>query len=119
MVSTRGPGVWKLNNSLLSEADYVSEMKEKIPKWCSEAEQDLPDNIGSQWGFIKHKVGEFSNQAGFLTISYFHYLFPRKVMINTLNIFSSILAEMFSAVGLLNFPCSEIYEKLSVVYLSA
>ena len=63
-IPTKGPGVWKLNNSLLSEADYVSEMKEKIPKWCSEAEQDLPDNIGSQWGFIKHKIGEFSRNYG-------------------------------------------------------
>ena len=39
-------------------------MKENIPKWCSEAENDLHDNIGSQWGFIKHKIGEFSRHYG-------------------------------------------------------
>ena len=63
-VPTRGPGVWKLNNSLLNEPEFVSEMKEKIPLWIKEAENDLPDNIGSQWGFIKHKIGEFSREFG-------------------------------------------------------
>ena len=56
-IPTRGPGVWKINNSLLSEPDFIAEMKENIPKWCFEAENDLTENIGSKWGFIKHKIG--------------------------------------------------------------
>jgi exonuclease III len=63
-IPTKGPGVWKLNNTLLSEPSYVAEMKEKLPIWISEAENDLPGNVGSQWGFIKHKIGEFSRVCG-------------------------------------------------------
>ena len=63
-VPSRGPGLWKLNNQLLSDQVYVSEMKDQIPKWTAEAEQDLPDNLGGQWGFIKHKIGEFSREYG-------------------------------------------------------
>ena len=63
-IPTKGPGVWKLNNTLLSEPSYVAEMKEKLPIWISEAENDLPGNVGSQWGFIKHKIGEFSRSCG-------------------------------------------------------
>ena len=39
-------------------------MKEKIPEWISEAETNLPENKGSQWGFIKHKISEFSRGMG-------------------------------------------------------
>jgi len=63
-IPTRGPGVWKFKNSLLSEPDFIAEMKENIPKWCFEAENDLTENIGSQWGFIQNKIGEFSRSFG-------------------------------------------------------
>ena len=63
-VPSRGPGVWKLNNALLNEKSYVAEMKEQLPLWITEAEQDLPENIGSQWGYLKHKIGEFSREFG-------------------------------------------------------
>ena len=39
-------------------------MKEHLPIWTNEAEQDLPNDAGSQWGFIKHKIGEFSRTYG-------------------------------------------------------
>ena len=39
-------------------------MKEKIPLWESEAEVDLPENLGGQWGYIKHKIGEYSREYG-------------------------------------------------------
>ena len=42
--------MWKLNNSLLKEPSYVTEMKENSPNWISEAERYLPENNGSQWG---------------------------------------------------------------------
>ena len=63
-VPTKGPGLWKFNNSLLNEPCFVSEMNENLPKWINEAENDLPDNKGSQWGYIKHKIGEFSRNFG-------------------------------------------------------
>ena len=63
-IPSRGPGLWKFNNQLLSDSCFVSEMKDKIPQWTTEAETDLPDNTGGQWGFIKHKIGEFSREYG-------------------------------------------------------
>ena len=63
-IPTRGPGVWKFNNQLLSDQAFVSEMNGKIPQWTTEAQTDLPDNVGSQWGYIKHKIGEFSREYG-------------------------------------------------------
>ena len=44
-----GPGLWKLNNQLLTDSDYVSEMGVNIPKWLNEASTDLPNNIVGQW----------------------------------------------------------------------
>ena len=48
-IANRGPGLWKLNNELLSDKNYVTEMNNKIDKWLIEAERDLPDKIGVQW----------------------------------------------------------------------
>ena len=63
-IPSRGPGIWKFNNNLLTDSGFVSEMKENIPKWILEAETDLPNKTGGQWGFLKHKVGEFSRSYG-------------------------------------------------------
>ena len=63
-IPTRDPGIWKFNNQLLSDTGFVSEMKEKIPEWINEAETNLPENKGSQWEFIKHKMSEFSRGYG-------------------------------------------------------
>ena len=35
-----------------------------MPQWTTEAESDLPENLGGQWGFLKHKIGEFSRDYG-------------------------------------------------------
>ena len=35
-----------------------------MPVWSTEAETDLPNNSGAQWGFIKHKIGEFLREYG-------------------------------------------------------
>ena len=63
-ISTRDRGIWKFSNQLLSDTGFVSEMKEKIPEWINEAETNLPENKGSQWEFIKHKMSEFSRGYG-------------------------------------------------------
>ena len=57
-VPSRGPGLWKFNNQLLSNPGFVSEMNNKIPQFTVEAETDLTSNLGGQWGYIKHKIGE-------------------------------------------------------------
>ena len=59
-IPSRGPGLWKFNNQLLSDPLYVTELKEQLPKWTAESEEDLPNDSGTQWGYIKHKIGEFS-----------------------------------------------------------
>ena len=63
-VPTRGPGLWKFNNSLLNEPSFISDIKEFIPCWIEQAEKDLPDNAGIQWAFLKHKIGEYSRNFG-------------------------------------------------------
>ena len=63
-IPSRGPGIWKFNNQLLEEPDFVSEMRDNIPKWLAEAAVDLPQNLGGQWGFLKHKIGEFAREYG-------------------------------------------------------
>ena len=62
-IPSRGPGLWKLNNQLLLDTEYVAQMNNNISEWFTEAESDLPD-LGTQWGFIKHKAGEFSRSYG-------------------------------------------------------
>ena len=63
-IPSRGPGLWKFNNQLLNDQSFISEMKELLPNWVNEAERDLPGDTGIQWGFIKHKIGEFSRSYG-------------------------------------------------------
>ena len=43
---------------------FIFEMKAKIQQWTAQAETDLSDNTGGQWGFVKHKFGEFYRQHG-------------------------------------------------------
>ena len=42
----------------------MTELKEQLPKWTAESEEDLPNDSGTQWGYIKHKIGEFSRDYG-------------------------------------------------------
>ena len=63
-IPSRGPGVWKFNNVLLEDPNFLNEMRENIPKWLTEAETDLHQNIGGQWGYLKHKIGQFSRTFG-------------------------------------------------------
>ena len=63
-IPSSGPGIWKFNNKLLEDLSFRTEMQNKIPIWTLKAETDLPDDAGAQWGFIKHKMGEFSREYG-------------------------------------------------------
>ena len=62
-VITRGPGLYKFNNSMVNEPDFVLEMKNKIPIWIAEAETGV-NTCRAQWDFLKHKMGEFSREFG-------------------------------------------------------
>ena len=39
----RGPGIWKLNCSLLSDEEYVERINSLIPTWVEEGKKDLKD----------------------------------------------------------------------------
>ena len=40
----RGPGIWKMNCSLLEDKNYVNHVALKIPVWIAKGEKDLTDN---------------------------------------------------------------------------
>ncbi|KAJ8038035.1 hypothetical protein HOLleu_19003 [Holothuria leucospilota] len=53
----RGPGFWKLNNSLLTDSEYTTKVKEIITGVIN----DYHDNNPSQlWEYIKYKIRDFS-----------------------------------------------------------
>ena len=43
---------------------FVSGVKNQLPNWITEGGNDLPEDCGNQWGFVKHKIGEFSRSYG-------------------------------------------------------
>ena len=62
-IPSKGPGIWKFNNQLLADSGFVSEMKENINRWIIEAETDLPEKTGGQWGFIIYKMGNLKGST--------------------------------------------------------
>ena len=40
----KGPGLWKMNCSLLDDEDYVNDITEKIPIWLAEGREELSDS---------------------------------------------------------------------------
>ena len=51
----RGPGIWKMNCSLLEDENYVNDIALKIPVWIAEGEKDLTDNR-SIWEWLKYNI---------------------------------------------------------------
>ena len=51
----KGPGIWKMNCSLLEDVSYVNDVTEKIPVWIAEGEKDLTDNR-SIWEWLKYNI---------------------------------------------------------------
>ena len=54
----RGPGFWKLNNSLLSETNYVELLTVKIPMFAKKHEQ--VNGKGLYWEMIKMEIRAFT-----------------------------------------------------------
>ena len=50
----RGPGLWKFNNSLVDDEDYVNRIKENYPI-IGEKYRDLDDHR-LKWGLIKMEI---------------------------------------------------------------
>ena len=59
-VSLRGPGLWKFNNSLVTNAKFVEEMNEHIRKTISNFKNDpnLCDQM--KWELLKYEIRSFS-----------------------------------------------------------
>ena len=56
----RGPGFWKLNSALLSEAEYVNAIKSTIAETVSEYESDEQVDEVLLWEMIKLKIRDAS-----------------------------------------------------------
>ena len=50
---SKGPSYWKFNNTLISDEEYVNNMKSKIPELYRE------DPV-SRWEFLKHRMRQYS-----------------------------------------------------------
>ena len=51
----KGPGLWKMNCSLLDDEDYVNDVTEKIPIWLAEGRKDLSDSR-SIWNWLNYNI---------------------------------------------------------------
>ena len=56
----RGPGFWKLNTSLLTEIDYVNQIRTVIKDTKEEYKNDRCVNDALMWEMIKLKIREHS-----------------------------------------------------------
>ena len=50
----RGPGLWKLNTSLLASSDHVEMINKEFPNWLKDA-KDLPDKR-VKWDWLKFEI---------------------------------------------------------------
>ena len=51
----KGPGLWKMNCSILHDEDYMRDISLKIPSWIADGERQLSDNQTS-WDWIKYNI---------------------------------------------------------------
>ena len=57
----KGPGIWKLNCSLLSDQLYVEEINRLILSWVQEGKADLSDPC-SVWDWAKYNIKKYSRK---------------------------------------------------------
>ena len=57
----KGPGIWKLNCSLLTDNTYVNEINHFIPTWIQEGVQDFSVSR-SVWDWVKYNIKKFSRR---------------------------------------------------------
>ena len=51
----KGPGIWKMNVSLLDDENYLEQLRINIPKWKQERENELSDKR-CVWDCIKYNI---------------------------------------------------------------
>ena len=51
----KGPGLWKMNCSILEEDSYINEVTRRIPIWVAEGQKELSDNR-TTWEWIKYNI---------------------------------------------------------------
>ena len=51
----KGPGIWKMNVSLLDDENYLEQLRINIPKWKQERENELSDKR-CVWDWIKYNI---------------------------------------------------------------
>ena len=51
----KGPGMWKLNVSLLDDEDYLKDLEQNLPKWNQEGEKLLDIKL-SFWDWFKYNI---------------------------------------------------------------
>jgi len=51
----KGPGVWKMNCSLLDDEEYVKDITESIPIWLAQGHEEL-SNYRCIWDWLKYNV---------------------------------------------------------------
>ena len=51
----KGPGLWKMNCSILEEDSYINEVTRRIPNWVAEGQKELSDNR-TIWEWIKYNI---------------------------------------------------------------
>ena len=57
----KGPGVWKMNCSLLDDEEYVNVITESIPIWLAQGHKDLSD-YRCIWDWLKYNVRAYTIQ---------------------------------------------------------
>ena len=51
----RGPGMWKMNVSILDDEQYLDSLRVNFPKWKAQGEKDLSDTRLA-WNWIKYNI---------------------------------------------------------------
>ena len=51
----KGPGLWKMNCSILEEELYIDEVTQMIPIWVAEGQKELADNRAT-WEWSKYNI---------------------------------------------------------------
>ena len=57
----KGPGVWKMNCSLLDDEEYVNVITESIPIWLAQGHKDLSD-YRYIWDWLKYNERAYTIQ---------------------------------------------------------
>ena len=57
----KGPGLWKMNCSILEEESYIDDVTRKIQIWAAEGQKELVDNQ-TTWEWIKYNIRANASQ---------------------------------------------------------